>query len=70
MTADPQGPTTRQAAVTITIVDVNDEGPKFAQQLYLVEVPENTQARIPVTILPFGSQIIVTDYDQVSLIWW
>ena len=41
--------------------------PTFNQQLYVGTVLENTQARIPVTFNPEGTQLNVKDYDEVKM---
>ena len=67
ITDNPQGLTTAVAPVTIRVLDVNDETPTFNQLVYLGTVLENTQARIPVTLNPEGTQLNVRDYDEVSM---
>ena len=65
MTTTPQGETTATVAVTIHILDINDESPKFNQRVYTAEVLENTQANTPIALLPRGVEMIIADHDQV-----
>ena len=64
-TTTPQGPTTAEAHVTIRILDVNDQVPTFNQAQYSATLLENTQATIPVTFDPVGTQMIISDMDEV-----
>ena len=67
VTSSPKGPTSTTAPVTINIQDVNDETPTFSQNFYNATVAENTQARIPITFMPFNTEMVVRDFDQVRL---
>ena len=51
--------------MTIRILDINDQTPTFNLAQYQATVPENTQSRIPVSILPIGTEMIVSDWDEV-----
>ena len=51
-------PFTDQASVTINVIDINDNSPIFAENMYEKSVPEN---------LPVGSEVIIvtaTDVDS------
>lgn len=48
--------------VTITILDVNDNGPEFTSATYNVTVDENTQQGVPINL---GMPINAYDSDQV-----
>ena len=54
--------------MTIRILDINDQAPTFNQSQYQATVLENTQARIPVTFLPIGTEMIVSDWDEVRFL--
>ena len=64
-TPTPQGQTTATAMVSIQILDVNDQMPTFTQSSYEAVIQENTVERIPVSLLPLGTEIIVRDFDEV-----
>ena len=66
-TPTPQGPTKAEAPVTIRILDINDQVPTFNKSHYEATVQENTLERIPVTLLPVGSEMIVRDMDEVYM---
>ena len=68
MTPTPQGETTATVAVTIHILDINDETPIFNQRVYTAEVLENAQTNTPITLLPRGVEMIVADHDKVCVI--
>ena len=68
MTPTPQGETTATVAVTIHILDINDETPIFNQRVYTAEVLENAQANTRITLLPRGVEMIVADHDKVCVI--
>lgn len=57
---DPKSTTTVE--VTVKILDVNDEPPRFNQREYYVEIPENI---VEGTVLP-NLHISVRDPDLVS----
>ena len=60
--------TTATAAITIQILDVNDKTPMFNRRVYEATVLENAQTHIPITLLPIGTDIIVTDHDKVCVL--
>ena len=45
---------------------MNDQSPTFNQAEYQATIQENAQDRIPITILPDGLDIVVTDMDEVK----
>lgn len=50
------------AQITVKILDVNDEPPKFNKREYSVEIPENIEVG---SALP-GLDMTVSDPDEVS----
>ncbi|XP_076459464.1 cadherin-23-like isoform X2 [Babylonia areolata] len=55
------GPTTATTQVSITVQDVNDNGPVFGRSLYYATVQENTPVGVPIAIT---NTVNVTDSDQ------
>ena len=66
MTPYPQGNTTAIAGVTVRILDVNDQTPTFELSSYEATIQENTQALVPVSLIPAGREMMVTDMDEVA----
>ncbi|CAH1794571.1 unnamed protein product [Owenia fusiformis] len=64
VTDTPMGITTATAKVTINILDENDNTPTFSQDWYNATVQENTQLHVPITFIPAGLQMGVTDLDE------
>ena len=56
---------TATVTVTIRVLDVNDQSPTFSQAVYTARVLENGQQRMPLTMQPIGTEIVVKDYDEV-----
>lgn len=55
------GETTATTQVSITVLDVNNNGPQFGQDVYYATVQENTPVGVPITI---NTTVTVTDKDQ------
>ena len=58
----PGGETNATTKVSIAVLDVNDNGPQFSQDVYLATVQENTPSGVPLTM---STRIEVEDHDQV-----
>lgn len=56
---------TAKTEVTIMVMDVNDEAPRFRGASYVCEVSEGAQANSPLTFLG-NAKPEVFDHDQVS----
>lgn len=52
--------------VTVLVMDVNDEAPRFRSQLYEAEIDENSPVNMPVSFVKQSNVAQVFDYDQGS----
>ncbi|KAK3610664.1 hypothetical protein CHS0354_028046 [Potamilus streckersoni] len=64
--ATQKGATVSNTTVTLTIVDANNHGPKFANKSYTARIRENAAKNSPVTFDGDTTGIYVSDYDQGS----
>ena len=53
------------ASVTITVMDFNDNAPRFAEHVFVITIPENFTAS---SIVPASTAITATDADSVNLL--
>lgn len=67
VTSNPKGPTTAIAPATIRILDVNDQIPTFSELEYNARVLENTQAHVPITLVPADTDMLAMDLDEVTI---